>query len=539
MMANLKLMSMRTRMLTLICLLAATPCWSRVLLRWSQPSIPAPATMGVTELVVTWDNAELITSARRRGYRVYAEVPVGKPADLAHSTAKNSLAGIIFNPGDAQPREVDEELGQLRSAYPHLPVLLLNPKANQPQMKGQLVIKKDGILQVTSPTAQPWIDSNLALVRFDQAFRPVQAPLYEFHWDVSDSQQPEGSPAPEDYALAVAEAGAFHVDLVLGLPPALQADLAQNSPAAQAVLIQIRRYLAFAARGEKNAAEPEANVGVITDSYQKSYEPTNLFARHNIPFAVLNASDLKPQSLERFNLVVVFATPDDATIKMLVDFASKGGVVVVVDAQGPYPWQSTQRVPAGEYSVAYATGKGRIIELQGQVTDPGTFAQDVRRLLDQDKDKLALSLWNALTVVAVSYRSTGGGKLVELVNYAEEPISVQVRIQGSFSSIRYETPEQVCCESLTATQRGAFTEFVVPSLRIAGRVHLAGRKPADHKAEGNENHAPPFCVLHCSALSAAAPFREPGAQERFQEFLPHVRRHLYRPREQGNLCVPL
>jgi len=224
---------------------------------------------------------------------------------------------------------------------------------------------------------------------------------------------------------------------------------------------------------------------VITDSYQKSYEPINLLARHNIPFAVLKASDLKPRSLDRFTLLVVFATPDDPAMKALADFASKGGVVVVVDAHGPYPWQSGQPVPAGEHSVAYAAGKGRIIELQGQVIDPETFAQDIRRLLDKDqkKDELALSLWNALTVVAVSYQSPGGEKLVELVNYAEEPISVQVRIKGSFSSIRYETPGRACCQSLTPTQRGAFTEFVVPALRIAGRVHLAGGKLSDHKAE--------------------------------------------------------
>ncbi|MGZ4732863.1 MAG: hypothetical protein ACXVZH_12045, partial [Terriglobales bacterium] len=427
-------MSMRTRVLTLICLLAATPGWSRVLLRWSQPTIPAPATMGVTELVVSWDNEALIRNARRQGYRVYAEVTAGKTADMARSTAKNSLAGIILNPGDSQPGQIDEDLRQLRSAYPHLPVLVLNPKASQPQMKGQLVIKREGILQVTSPTAQPWIDSNLALVRFDQAFRPAQAPLYEFHWDVSDSQQQESGPAPADYALTVAEAGAFRADLVLDLLPTLQTDLAQNNPAAQAVLSQIKRYVGFASAGEKNAAEPEANVGVITDSYQKSYEPTNLFARHNIPFSVLNASDLKPQGLEGFDLLVVFATPDDVTIKMLADFASEGGIVVVVDAHGPYPWQSGQRVPAGEYSVAYATGKGRIIDLQGEVINPETFAQDIRRLLDQNKKKLALSLWNALTVVAVSYRSPSGGKVIELVNYAEEPIPVQVRIEGSFSS---------------------------------------------------------------------------------------------------------
>jgi hypothetical protein len=482
--AHANFMFMRTRILTLICLLAATPAWSRVLLRWTQPSLPPPATMGVSDLVVPWDDAALISNAHRQGYHVYAEVPAGKAAEMAGRAGNSDLAGIILNLGDSQPSQFDQELQQLRSANPSLPVLLLDPNARQPQMKGQMVIKREGVLQVTSPTAQPWVDTNLALVRLDQAFHPSQTPLYEFQWDVSDPQLQESGPAPADYALAVAEAGAFHADLILDPDPRLQDDIAHNKPAAVAVLNQIKRYLAFALRGEKNAGKPDADVGVITDSYQKSYEPINLLARHNIPFAVLKASDLKPQSLERFDLLVVFATMDVSAMKALADFASKGGVAVVVDAHGPYPWQSGQPVPAGEHSVAYDTGKGRIIELQGQVIDPETFAQDIRRLLDQHKKKLALSLWNALTVVAVSYQSPGGGeKVVELVNYAEEPISVQVRIKGSFSSIRYETPERACCQSLTPTQRGAFTEFVVPSLRIAGRVHLASRKPADHKAE--------------------------------------------------------
>ena len=483
MMAPANFTLMRARILTLICLLAATPAWGRVLLRWSQPSPPAPATMGVSDLVVSWDDAALISTARRQGYRVYAEVPASKAAGIDPSLAKSGVAGIVLNPADSQPAQIDDALAQLRSAYPRLPVLLLNPKAKQPQMKGQMVIKRNGILQVTSPTAQPWVDTNLALIRLDQAFHPAQTPLYEFQWDLSDPQQQESGPAPADYALAVAEAGAFHANLILDLDPRLQDALAHNKPAAVAVLSRIKRYLAFVSRGERNAGKPDANVGVITDSYQKSFEPINLLARHNIPFAVLKASDLKPPTLDHFGLLVVFAAMDGPAMKLLADFASKGGVVVVVDAHGPYPWQSGQASPAGEHSIAYATGAGRIIELQGQVIDPETFAQDIRRLLDKNKGTLALSLWNALTVVAVSYQSRGGEKLIELVNYAEEPISVQVRIKGSFSSIRYETPGRACCQSLTPTQRGAFTEFVVPSLRIAGRVHLASGKPTDHKAE--------------------------------------------------------
>jgi hypothetical protein len=278
--------------------------------------------------------------------------------------------------------------------------------------------------------------------------------------------------------LAVAEAGAFHADLILDLHPKLQNDLLQNNTAAWAVFNQIKRYLAFSSRADKDAGQPEANVGVITDTYQNSYEPVNLFARHNIPFRVLKTSDLRPQNLENFDSLVVFATPDERATAAIADFAAQGGIAVLVGWRGSYPWQSAQSVPAGEHSVSYAWGKGRVIELLAlPVTDPEVFAQDVRRLLE--KDKVLISLWNALTTVAVPYRVPGSGKeVVELVNYAQEPLRVQVQVKGSFSSILYETPETGCCESLTPVQRGGFTEFVVPSLRIAGRVHLAGGTPA-------------------------------------------------------------
>jgi hypothetical protein len=470
--APVKSTIVRNLILTWMCVLAATPGWGRVLLRWTQTAIPPAAKIGLKDVVISWDAPELIKTAHDQGYMVYAEVPLGKAADLAHS-AKSNLAGIVVDPQDTRAAQLDDELRRLKTDNPGFSVLFLDHRAKQPQMKGQLVIKRDGVLQVTSPTAQPWIDSNLALVRIDKAFRPSETPMYEFKWELSDSVQQEHGPDPADYALAVAEVGAFHGDLLLDLDPTLQAGLLKNDPKAWAVLEQISRYSSFSAGEEKNLREPEANVGVITDSYQKAYESTNLLARHNIPFAVLNAADLKPHSLEAFEVIVVFANPDPAIAAAIVDFASKGGVAVVVGAHGSFPWQSGQTLPAGEHSLGYAAGQGRVIELPGPIIDPETFAQDIRRLID--KQKIEISLWNALTVVAVPYSSASGEKTVELVNYSQEPIPVQVQIKGAFSSVRYESPEQPCCQSLAPMQRGAYTEFVIPSLRIAGRVHLSNR----------------------------------------------------------------
>jgi hypothetical protein len=136
-----------------------------------------------------------------------------------------------------------------------------------------------------------------------------------------------------------------------------------------------------------------------------------------------------------------------------------------------------------EHAVSYAVGKGKVLELSEPVTDPETFAQDIRRLLG--KENVLMSLWNGLTTIAVPYREHGGTvKVLEFVNYAEEPLRVQVQVKGSFASIRYETPEHKCCESLVPLKHNGFTEFVIPELRIAGRVHLEANQANDSRASG-------------------------------------------------------
>ena len=180
--------------------------------------------------------------------------------------------------------------------------------------------------------------------------------------------------------------------------------------------------------------------------------------------------------------MVVFAPPDKGASERIVEIAARGAIVVVADAQGPYPWQTAQPVKVNEHTVSYAVGSGRVLELSEPVVDPETFAQDIRRLLG--KQGVLLNLWNGLTTIAVPYRSHGGKlKVLNLVNYAAEPVRIQVQVKGSFSAIRYETPGQVCCQSLVPVKHDGFTEFVIPDLMIAGRVHLEPEKADDPKAE--------------------------------------------------------
>jgi acyl carrier protein len=70
----------RMAALTLVCLLGAPASSGKVILRWTQPSIPAAKAMGFAEIVVPWDSESLIRTAIRQGYRVYVEIPAGNDA---------------------------------------------------------------------------------------------------------------------------------------------------------------------------------------------------------------------------------------------------------------------------------------------------------------------------------------------------------------------------------------------------------------------------------------------------------------------------
>ena len=93
----------------------------------------------------------------------------------------------------------------------------------------------------------------------------------------------------------------------------------------------------------------------------------------------------------------------------------------------------------------YFVGKGRVIELTEPVTDPETFAQDIRRLMT--RQQVPVNLWNSLTTLVLEYPGDKTGEtLVELINYDEEATQVQVQVKGIYDSIKLETPEKGCCK---------------------------------------------------------------------------------------------
>lgn len=455
--------------------LLAPAAFSKVYVRWTQNNLPAPKVLGVTDLVIPWsdDAQSLVAAARKHGYQVYLEANLAQSATVAEAAASSGVAGIILNGSGAEESQLQQTAGELRAKYAKLKFLVLSDHGKQPEMRGWLVFKRDGILQVSSPTSQPWLDENLAMVRYERAFEPRQVPLYTFSWDLTDPLVKQNGPSPADYSLAVAEAGAFRADLVLELHPQQQKGLAVGDSHALADWEQVRQTIAFYQRPENQ--KDAAAVGIITDDYDTSYEEINLMARHNIPFRVLNSYSVKPQDLESFSVVIVFAAPGKELREGIQTFAEQGGVAVLVNLPGPYPWESPAAAKKNEHSVTYTVGKGRVIELGEAINDPETFAQDVRRLMN--KDGIPVSLWNSLTALVAEYPGEKPGEAtVELVNYDQEPIQVQVQVKGKFASVRYDSPLQPCCQELQPAYVDGFTQFVVPNLLIGGRVHLAEAK---------------------------------------------------------------
>ena len=432
--------------------------------------MPSPSSLGVAEIVVSWkdeNSAALVATARKSGSRVYVETPLDRATNAATACAKTDCAGIILNVPEEGTSETESTLASLKSAHPRMKVLVLNSHGKQPDMRGSLIIKRDSILEVSSPTAQPWIDTNLALIKVEQRSRPSQVPLYTFAWDAQG--QPGGRSAA-DYSLAIAEAAASQADLLLKLDERLQRALNNHDSEALALWNQVRSMIRFSV-DRKADWDSAANVAVALDRLDANDEVLNLLSRHNIPFRVFLAEDLKKEALRGFDLLITFVKPDKEIEERITNFANRGMTVVIVDAHNHHPWQENQAIQINEHTTSYVVGNGKILELSEPVSDPEVFAQDIRRLLG--KSNALLSLWNGLTTIALPYKDRSGMvKLLELVNYSGDPVQVQVRVKGSFTSVSFESPQSRCCKSLVPVKHDGFTEFVIPELTVSGRVHL-------------------------------------------------------------------
>jgi hypothetical protein len=467
-------MSSSTRVIAFLLLLvsaSAATARGEVLVRWSLDHVPSRDSLGEVALLIPAANRAAVEEALALKHTVYVELETPSvPAALR----VDRLAGVVVPPSASA-----EELQALRTRLPGARVRTTDERGKWPHVRLNWVTLRNDVLSVASRTEQPWLENNGALVRIAAAARSGTPPLLRYHWQpITISDMHEG-PATDNYLVAIAEAGTFGGHLVLPLHEGFQRHLLMGRPEARARWEEIRRYLAFYSWDLPRRYEPIANIAVVTAEPMRDFAMLNLLIRHNLPFELLTPGQLAAREaarLDEHDLVILMDRPEGPQLELVQAFASRGGTVVLTAAAAPAGADVSlrgaseiQREDGGQ--VSYTVGQGRVVEMREPIADPNVFALQVRELLGPERRPL--DIWNGITVLAVPYADPQEQTvMLTLLNYAHEPLPVQLRVRGTFSLVHYETPGEAPV-LLPFRQRDGFTEFVLPPLRVGGRVFLS------------------------------------------------------------------
>jgi hypothetical protein len=436
---------------------------AEVLIRWDLEQIPSPESLGISAVVMPAASTAAVRRAVTQGYRVFLEVEASKLAGVA--LAAEGVTGVVVkgNVSAAQLRAL-----KLRIKSPVFRVLVAEEGGKWPHIRTNWVTTNKDVLQVSGRSAQPWLDNNLALLRILLA-RSESRPLLTYRWEPTTLSEVDEGPALEDYLVAIAEAGSFGGDLLLPLHQRFEQNLLLGQPNARAWWSEIQRALTFYSWDLPGRYRPVANIGIVTAHPMLWLDVMNLLGRHNLPFELLDPARLAGD-LAAFDLLLMMDQPTAREVDRLSAFARKGAAVVAVGGAAG-PWRTEPPDVKTEERVSYQFGEGRVIEWLKTIADPNTFALEIRQILG--RDRRVIDIWNGITVLTVSYQEAGGANLlVTALNYAHQPLPVQLRVKGTFSQVHYESPEEPA--SLVSHQhREGYTEFVLPALRVGGRVFLS------------------------------------------------------------------
>ena len=444
-----------------------------------------PATLSLLEnssancLLVTWSAAAdaEVEAEQHQLVKVYAE-----------AARKRSLAvlGLVYAPGDASKIAADasraaldglvlegefapEFPAALRKAAGSMLVVEIAKDAVQWRWKPAPIVAVAGAVRRArnlsemgirgTPSSEPWIESNIWLVRSFGVASPSRA--------VWISSQIENASAI-DYARAVADAAVAGGRWIVSLDDSLRARLRLRDASALEAWHRISSYLKFAeSHAAWRALAPYGNVGIVLDPASTKQdladEYLNLAARRQVPYRLVARSGLNAAAVAKFRALVAteLNPPSAAERKVLQDFAENGGLVIA----GP----SWGGAPKTEPFTEVAAGKGRVVVYKDP--DPEAVARDLKELLSDDD--LGVVPFNVPSVITfASGGGTGEPLVVQLLNYFDHPVEmITLRLAGKFRSARLETPEGAAVDLPLRDAEGR-TEVTIPKLLLWGAVSM-------------------------------------------------------------------
>ena len=430
-----------------------------LLVTWSAP-VDGAIEAEQQQLVKVYTQA-----AHKRGLAVLGLIYApGDASKIAGNAAKASLDGLVLD-GDFPPEFSDAlhraagsmlviEIAKDASAFRWKPAPIVAVAGVSP---GGRNLSEMGIRG--APSSQPWIESNIWLVRsFDVSSpsRPV--------WISSQIE----SPSTIDYTRAVADAAAAGGCWIVSLDDALRARLRAREPSALETWHRLSSYLKFTESHRMwRALSPFGNVGFVLDpastQQDRADEYLKLATRRQVPYQLVERSHLNAAAVANFRAIVAteLDPPSETERKLLQDFAENGGLVIAAPS-----WGSTPRTaPFAELP----TGKGSVIVYRDP--DPDAVAHDLKEILSDDD--LGMVPFNVPSVVTfASGGSPGEPLLVQLVNYFDHPVeAITLRVAGKFLSARIESPEGAAVDLPLHYDEGR-TEVTIPRLLLWGAVSM-------------------------------------------------------------------
>lgn len=463
--------------------LPADPALRDVIANWYDPAtLDLLNGSPVNCLLVTWSAGADATIEQQQQQLVKAYAVEAHKRGLA-------ILGVVFpgaDPLKLVPAAVDARLDGLvlDGDFPDAPALVQNLRAalatvNNPAVVIPLVqdaaawrAAKEPVLAVEgvspsarnladmgirgAPSSEPWIESNIWLVRSFQGpgWRPV--------WI---SYRPEGGSA-NDYARYVADSAVAGGRWIVALDDSLRARLRSNDAGAIATWRSVGASLEFAERhAEWRGFAPYGRVGMILDPADTaiSDEYLKLLMRRQVPYRLLLRSELSAAALDGFRAVVAteLGAPFPAERKILTQFAEKGGVVVA----GP----SWGNPPKDDSYAEVAAGKGRVAVYREP--DPASVARDMRDLLSQQE--MGVVPFNVPPVITcVSSGEAGKRLLIQLLNYSSAPAeAITIRVDGIYKGATLYTPEAAPSPARVKSEEGR-TDVFIPKLALWGGLLL-------------------------------------------------------------------
>jgi len=430
-----------------------------LLVTWSAPADGA-AEAEQQQLVKVYTEA-----AHKRGLAVLGLVyAAGDASKIAAESRRAALDGLVLE-GEFDP----EFPVALRKAAGSMLVVEIAKDAAPWRWKPGPIVAAAGVAPSArnlsemgirgSPSSEPWIQSNIWLVRsfsLDAPSRPV--------WI---SSQLENASAA-DYARAVADAAAAGGHWIVSMDDTLRAKLRARDASALEAWRRLSSYLKFAeSHAAWHAVAPYGNVGIVLDPASTNQgladEYLNLATRRQVPYRLVARSGLNAAAVAKFRALVAteLDPPSAAEHKLLQDFAENGGIVIA----GP----SWGGAPKTEPFAEVPTGKGRVVVYKDP--DPAAVAKDLKEMLSDDD--LGMVPFNVPTVITIA---SGGGRgqalRVQLVNYSEYPVeAITLRVAGKFHSARLETPEGAAVDLSLREDEGR-TEVTIPKVLVWGTVSM-------------------------------------------------------------------